>query len=311
MLGSSDLEIGVRFQMFGDEADPKRFKQLARSAEDNEFDIIVGGDHITFPVEMAENYYGSDEGPPDYMNASSNAYDLFETLSFLAGVTESINLGTNVAVAPYRHPVLLAKNALTLDALSQGRFEFGVAAGWLRTEFEVLGVPFEERGERLDEFLRIYVQACEKGEISFEGAIHSFEETGFYPLPSDKPPKLWIGGLSGPAFRRVAEFGDGWTISRQTPEEIASSRKRIMNAWGDYNRSGEPKIAVRNLLHVGADGPTYLDRAVMGSADNVISQLQQFVDAGATRFLMTFYTDSLEEQLEQLERVGNDIIPCF
>lgn len=311
MASSHNLEFGVRLPMFGDEADVERFEQLAISAEDNGFDIIVGGDHITFPAEIPQTHYGPDDGSPDHMNASSNAYELFETLSFLAGVTDSINLGTNVCVAPYRHPVVLAKNVLTLNALSQGRFEFGVAAGWLHTEFEVLGVPFEERGKRLDEFLRMYEQACDEGEISFEGPVHSFEETGFHPSPSGKPPKIWIGGLSGPAFRRVAEFGDGWTISRQTPEEISSSRDRIMNAWDDYNRSGEPEIAVREILHVGPDVPTDHNHPVTGPADSVISRLQQYVDVGTTRFLMTFHTGNQEEQLEQLERIGDEIIPSF
>lgn len=311
MTDSRDLEFGVRLAMFGDATGPERFEALARSAEDNGFDVVVGGDHVSFPAEIPPTHYGPEEGSPPSMDVESDAYDLFQALSYMAGATDSIALGTNVCVAPYRHPVLLAKNALTLDALTRGRFEFGVAAGWLHTEFDVLGVPFEERGQRLDEFLEMYERACEEGEIAFDGPFHSFERTGFHPQPVDGPPKLWIGGLSGAAFRRVAEYGDGWTISRQTPEELATSRDRIMNAWDDYDRSGEPEIAVREYLHVGPDAATDDERQVTGPADAVVDQLEDYVDAGATRFYVTFDTDDLDEQLEQLDRIGDDVIPSF
>jgi probable F420-dependent oxidoreductase len=304
------LDFGVRFAMFGEEADPQRFATLARAAEENGFDVIVGGDHVTFPRDIPPTHPGPEEGTPEVMHPTSDAYDIFETLSFVAGVTDDIHVAPNVCVVPYRHPVLLAKQALTLAALSEGRFEFGVAAGWLDTEFEVLGVPFKERGGRLDEFLDIFERACEEGVFAFDGAYHSFPETGFHPVP-DERPTLWVGGHSGPAFRRVAEVGDGWTVSRQTPDELRSARERIMNAWADYDRDGEPAIAVREYLHVEAGAEADDDRAVVGSADAVVEELGEYVDAGVTRFDVTFHTGDLDAQLEQLERVGADVMPSF
>ncbi|MFB6310237.1 MAG: TIGR03619 family F420-dependent LLM class oxidoreductase [Salinirussus sp.] len=306
----STLEFGVRFPMFGPEADPKRFERLATTAEENGFSTIIGGDHVVFPRDIPPTHPGPEEGAPSVMHPESDAYGIFETLSFAAAVTDEIHLAPNVCIVPYRHPVVLAKNALTVAALSGGRLEFGVGAGWLDTEFEVLDVPFAERGGRLDEFLTIFGRACAEEVFSFEGEFHSFPETGFHPVP-DEQPTMWIGGHSGPAFRRVAEFGDGWTVSRQTPGELAAARKRIMNAWTDHNREGEPGVAIREYLHIESGASAEDERKLVGSADDVIEDLRAYADAGATRFDVTFDSPDLETQLAQLERIGEDVVPAF
>lgn len=308
--GMTTLEFGVRLPMFGPEAGPERFERLARTAEANGFSTVIAGDHVAFPRDIPPTHPGPEEGTPEVMHPESDAYSLFETLSFAAGVTEDIHLAPNVCIVPYRHPVALAKSALTVAALSAGRLEFGVGAGWLDTEFEVLDVPFEERGGRLDEFLTIFHRACAEGVFSFEGEYNAFPETGFHPVPDERPP-IWVGGHSGPAFRRVAEFGDGWTVSRQTPAELAAARERIETAWADFDREGEPGVAVREYLHVDPGAETNDDRKLVGPADDVVERLDPFVDAGATRFDVTFDTTDLEAQLTQLERIGDEVIPAF
>jgi probable F420-dependent oxidoreductase len=304
------LDFGVWLPVFGEAADPERFAGLARAAEDHGFDAVVGSDHVVFPRDVPPSYPGPGEGSPEVMRPESKVYEVFESLSYVAGITEDVRLVTSVCVAPMRHPVLLAKQALTLAALSKDRFEFGVAAGWLDTEFEILDVPFEERGGRLDEFVDIFDRACAEGAFAFDGPYHAFPETGFEPVP-DERPKLWIGGHSSPAFRRLADVGDGWTVSRQTPADVRAARERIMNAWTDYDRDGEPEIAVREFLHVDADADAPDDRALVGSADEVVDRLEAYAAAGATRFDVTLLADDLDEQLAQLERIGEAIVPEF
>lgn len=304
---SSEMAFGVTLSTFGDHASPEAFRRVATAAESAGFDAVWVGDHVAFPADIPETYPFSRSGKSPF-DVSQNAYDAFLVLSHLASITDTIRLGTNTCIVPYRHPVVLAKHALTLESLSDGRFEFGVGVGWMDTEFEVLDVPFEERGARTDEFLRLFEELREHGECSFEGPHHSFQRTGFHPIPEFGRPPIWVGGRSGAAFRRVAEFGDGWTIFWDHPEDIASARERIMNAWTDYDRDGEPEIAVVRATHVGTDTDLDTDRPLIGSADSIREDVEAYREAGTTRVVIDFFTTDIDEQIEQIRRFGEQII---
>lgn len=295
----SDVDFGLFLPRWSSRASPEAWKRIARAAEESGFDYVGRGDHVAFPP-----HEGSSWGP------ATNAYDVFTVLSFVAGVTSEVRIGTNICVVPYRHPIHLAKLALSLDALSEGRFEFGVAVGWLEEEFEALDVPFEERGSRTDEFLDLFERICEEEVVSFDGSHHRFEEVGFHPRPvqSGGPPVL-VGGRSGPAFRRAAQFGEGWLVT-DVPDGIREGRERLLRAWDDFDREGEPAIAAGQGAYVGdADG----DGPLVGPADAVIEGVEAYVDAGAARIDVKFddATDSLEEHVEQVERFGGDVAASF
>lgn len=305
---NSELEFGVMLSTFGDHAYPDGFRRVATTAEDEDFDVVWAGDHVTFPADIPKDYPFSRNGESPF-DISLDTYDVFQVLAHLAAVTSDVEVGTNTCIVPYRHPVVLARNALTIEQLSDGRFDFGVAPGWLKTEFEVLDVPFEERGARTDEFLRKFDRVRTEGEISFEGPHHSFQKTGFHPTPDEGRPKIWVGGKSGAAFRRVAEFGDGWTIFWDHPEDIETARERIMNAWTDYERDGEPEIAVVRAVHVGED--TDRDTLLTGTPEKIVDDLEAYADAGVTRVVLDFYTTDIDEQVEQVRRFGRDVLELF
>lgn len=306
---SADVEFGVMLSTFGEQATRESMGRVATAAEGAGFDAVWVGDHVTFPAEIPDEYPFSPSGEAPF-GMGDNAYDAFGVLSYLAGITDELRLGTNTCIVPYRHPVDLARQALTLTSLSGGRFDFGVAAGWLRTEFEVLDVPFAERGSRTDEFLGLFGRVVEEGELAFEGPHHSFQETGFHPIPDEAPP-IWVGGRSGASIRRVGEFGDGWTIFWDRPDEIRSTRSRITDAWEDYGREGDPEIAVVRPADVGSDADRDADRPLVGPADSVIDDVGAYADAGTTRVLIDFFTRDPDEQVRQVERFGGDVIPSF
>jgi len=293
---------------FGDYATPSAIREAAVTVEAQGFDAAWFADHVTFPSEVDVDYPFSSRGESPF-ESTDNAYDVFQVLAHIAGITDSVALGSNVCIAGYRHPVTLTKHALTLDTLSEGRFEFGIGAGWLKEEFEVLEVPFAERGSRFDELLDIYSRACEDGEFAFEGPHHQFQSTGFYPRPVDDGPPLWIGGDSPPAYRRVAEHGDGWTIIWKRPDEIRETKATIMERWRDNDRSGEPEIALMRPIHVG-DGRDS-SRPLVGTPDEIIADIEDYADAGTTRIVMEFFTRDLDEQLTQIERFGEEVLPSF
>jgi probable F420-dependent oxidoreductase len=288
---------------------PPAARRLAQSADDNGFDAVVAGDHIAYPEEIPSDYEYSQSGDPPF-DTTTPIFDVFQLFSHLAAITDDVTLGTNVCSVPYRHPILLAKNCLTAHAFSEGRFELGVAPGWLSSEFEALDVPFEERGARTDEFLRLFERVREEEVTGFDGEFHSFDPVGFYPNP-DEPIPILVGGKSGASIRRTAEFGAGWSTIWDKPDEIRSIRDRIMNAWTDFDRDGEPEIAVTRPIHVGTDTDLDTDRFFVGEAADVIDDIEAYADAGVTRINIDFYTTDVDEQSEQIQRVGDRIIDAL
>jgi len=303
---NSDIEFGVLLPTMGHHASPRAIRRLATTAEECGFDAVWAGDHITFPADIPDEYPFSPSGESPF-HISQDAYDVFTVLSYLAGITNTVDIGSNTCIVPYRHPVALARNALSVEALSDGRFDFGVGSGWLRTEFEVLDVPFEERGSRTDEFLSLFDRIRKAGELSFDGPHHSFQETGFRPTPEPGRPKIWIGGRSGAAFRRVGQFGDGWTIFWDRPADIAAARERILDAWTDFDREGEPEIALTRAIHVGSDHDLDASRPLIGDSATVAADIESYLDAGVTRIVIDFYTTDIEAQLEQVRRFADVI----
>ncbi len=305
---SGELSFGVMLPTIGPPASAANLRRVATAAERFGYDTLWAGDHVVFPTTMSNTYPFTDSGePPAVMGSTRELFGVVETLAFLAGETTDIRVGTNVCLAPLRHPVALTKRIFTLAALSEGRLEFGVGLGWLPEEYEVLGVPFEERGARLDEFLDVFERARTDGEFAFDGPHHSFPSAGFHPVP-ETGPRIWVGGKSGATFRRVAEYGDGWTTVRDSPAAVASARDRVENAWADYDRTGTPEIALLRPVEV-ADGGSDRDGSLAGSPAAVREDVEAYHAAGVTHVGLMFYTLDVDEQIRQLERFATEVIP--
>ncbi|MFP4625648.1 MAG: TIGR03619 family F420-dependent LLM class oxidoreductase [Natronomonas sp.] len=273
-----DLEFGAFLVTFGTDVTPDSFARAAREAERVGFDAVCVGDHIALPANIPETYPFSKSGRSPF-DIGQNVYEAFQVLSFIAAETDELALATNTTIVPYRHPVELVRHVLTLDSLSNGRFELGAAPGWLSTEFDVLDVPFEDRGPLTDEFLAIFDRALGESEFGFDGTYHDFERIGFYPRPVDDGPTVWIGGDSGAAIRRVAEFGDGWTIFPESPAAVTDGLERIQRAWADFERAGDPDVSVAlPRLEFGME-----DGSPMGDEAELVEHLAEYADAGATR----------------------------
>lgn len=294
---------------FGDDASPEQFERTAVTAEEQGFDALLVGDHIAFPEADPDNYPFSRDGtPPAMYDADSNCFDPFEVLSFVAGITDRLRLGTNMCVAPLRHPVELTKLAFTLDALSNGRFDFGVAIGWFEAEYQVLDVPFDERGPRTDEFLELFEEACSRPVLEFDGRFHSVRSTGFHPRPvQDDGPPIWIGGTSGAALRRLGRYGDGVVSVWDRPAEVAALRERMRRAWRDHGRDGDPEIAVLRPAGIDTDGGD--DRPLFGTPEEVVADVQRYADAGVSRLILDFFAETQAEKRRQMEAFGTDVVP--
>ncbi len=306
------MEFGVRLPMFGNLATRDTILQIATSAEDLGFDSIWAGDHLAFTETIPNTYPFSQTGePPDVLSKESNALEVFTSLAYVAGETNEISVGTNTCIPPLRHPVYLTKVVFTLEALAPHRFDFGVAPGWMKSEFDVFDVPYEKRGPMTDEFLDIFSTATVKDSFSFDGNFYSFQETGFLPQPDGDRPKIWIGGNSQRAFSRLAKFGDGWTTLWTKPNELAARRDDILEVWEEHERATNPDIAVMRPISMNESATNRSDKPLVGDADSIIDDVVAYEDHGCTRLIINFYSTNFDVQMDQLEQFGERILPSF
>ncbi len=250
------MKYGVAIRNMGPQATRATLRACAATAESLGYDALFVSDHLCIP--------------PDQTEGSGGRYlDVLTTLAYLAGATERIRLGVSVLVVPYRPAVLTAKQIATIQELSGERMILGVGVGWMKPEFDALGVDKRQRGRLTDEMLRVLRHLFAHEALAFNGEIVRFPAFVFLPRPA--PPALWIGGNGEKAMSRVLEFGDGWhpmlAADKLKPAVVELNRNLAAN-----NKSAV-EIVVRRVMR--ADD--------IGAAK---AKLQAERDAGATYFIL-------------------------
>ena len=217
-------------------------QQIGELAEELGYDGIVTGDHITIPKEIGSTYpytkLAESMGYNPYaVFTTMDWLDAFTVLGLLVPVTKTVRLGTSVTIVPYRHPLDMARVVASLDVASGGRIIFGAGVGWMREEFELLGVPYKERAPRTREYLRVMQEVWSADSPRFDGQyVQIDKDLHFAPRPVQKPhPPIWVGGESTPALKRVVEFGAGWHIG---PVDIEDVRPRFDELRGLMEAAG-------------------------------------------------------------------------
>ncbi|WP_441247758.1 LLM class flavin-dependent oxidoreductase [Kitasatospora sp. McL0602] len=250
------MQLGVNVPNFGPGTDPGVLREWARTVEGLGFDLLMVSDHVVNTPDVAERY------PAPF-------YDPFTTLSWLAGLTTKVRLGTTVLILPYRHPLLVARMAVSLNRLSGGRLVLGVGVGWARQEYEALGVPFTARGRLTDEYLATLREAWRE---------ESGDQAGSIPV--------WVGGNSDAAIRRTLRYGDAWHPLRVTlPRLRAAVVDHALPALA-------PRIALR-LTAAPIDDP---ERALgTGSLEQILGDLGQLRALGAETVVLDPYHGDPEE----------------
>jgi probable F420-dependent oxidoreductase len=229
----------VRFGVSGYNYPPADIYALTETLEELGFSSIWWGEHYITPAAMSTKHpiVGSHDRVVD---GSTLLYDLFCTLSAIAGSNKTLEVNTAINIVPLNHPLLLARSCATLHDLSGGRFRLGMGAGWLAEEFAALGIPFAQRGSRLDEAVEILRKAFKGGFFDHHGKIFNFESLQITPHPTPVP--LIGGGNKPKALRRAAATADGWlnsvTVSLeeclQVRDAIETARVELGTADGKF-----------------------------------------------------------------------------
>ncbi|MGE0857759.1 MAG: LLM class F420-dependent oxidoreductase [Gammaproteobacteria bacterium] len=181
--------------------------ELARAIEERGLDGLFVPEHTHIPLSSRSPFFPDGKLPPPYLRT----YDPFVVLGAAAAVTERIHLGTGICLVSQRHPISLAKEVATVDRLSNGRFIFGVGAGWNKPEVEHHGVVFEQRWKVVRERIQAMRAIWTEDEPEFHGEFVQFDKLWSYPKPVQAGgPPIWLGANSRFVAERVAEYADGW-----------------------------------------------------------------------------------------------------
>jgi probable F420-dependent oxidoreductase len=220
------MKLGV-FVGFGTRTPPELIACTGRVAEERGLHSLWAPEHVLVFRDYDSRYPYSADGRIPF--GPMGLMDPFDVLHFLCGITSRIRLGTGICIVPQRNPVYTAKHVADLDFLSGGRVDFGVGIGWLREEFEALGVPFERRAARTRDYLELMRRLWSEGAApSYDGEFHRLPDCVFGPLPVQQPhPPIYVAGNSKPALRRTAELGQGWYGHDLDPESAATCLKTL------------------------------------------------------------------------------------
>jgi alkanesulfonate monooxygenase SsuD/methylene tetrahydromethanopterin reductase-like flavin-dependent oxidoreductase (luciferase family) len=225
-------------------------------------------------------------------------YESLVSLGAAAAVTERIGLITSIAVLPYRqNAALAAKQAATLQRLSDGRLVLGVAPGGRPDDYEAGGVPFENRGRRFDEMLDDMKRIWAGEERGIAGGVG--------PDVSDHPPQLIIGGQIDAAFRRAARYADGYIAGGGQPEYVPPSIEKLEAAWREAGRDGEPRKLALAYFSLD-DDPESQARKTIGDYYAFAGDYQDMVVAGVAKG-----EDAVKERVRAFEAVGCDELIMF
>ena len=278
------MKLGLNVPNFGPGTDPDTLVGWVRFAEDAGFELAMMSDHVAVTPDVAELY------PPPF-------YDPFTTLAWLAGLTEHIQLGTSIAVLPYRSPLLTARVVASIDQFSGGRFVFGVGVGWSRQEYATLGVPFDSRGVITDDYLAAITALWASDIASHDGPHVSFREVHSEPRGARRPrPPIWVGGTSPIAIRRTVRFGDAWHPNNAEIGWLRESGLPALRAAAEEAGRAQPAFNPRMRLRL-TDTPLDDDRRDgEGTLAQVLGDLEDLADLGAGYVILDTNPDHPSER---------------
>jgi probable F420-dependent oxidoreductase len=250
--------------------------ELGKGLEERGFESLFVAEHTHIPVDAKTKYPLGGPIPRKY----HRTLDPFVALTAAAIATETLVLGTGIALVPQRDPILTAKEVVSLDLISQGRFRFGVGVGWLREEIANHGVDPSVRGRVADERLHAMIEIWTQEKAQFHGEFVDFDPIYSWPKPLTQPyPPLYVGG--GPAgFKRIARLNAGWIAMAPSPEVLSGQLDELRAVAG-------PDVPVINI-HMG---------------ESAAKSVAGYRDIGVDHVLVELETQPRDETLRRLDEL--------
>jgi probable F420-dependent oxidoreductase len=289
------MKFGFVLPNYGPQATRLAIIDSALMAENYGFDSIWLTDHLALPENDASLF--------------GHIYESISTMAFLAASTRTIKLGISTLVLPQRNPVEMAKSLATLDNLSGGRLIISAGIGWSKGEYQNLGYDFTNRGRRMNEAVKI-LRTCWRGQsnVSFHGEFYSFENMVVSPTPvqSGGPP-LWIAGDSQKALKRAIALGDGWHPNGNSPQALKDSLSSVHSIIILRPFT----VAVRIGIQYAPANGSALPSVITGNPEEIIDQLNQYMQSGMTYAIINFKVSSQAERERVIKQFIKEISPAF
>jgi len=291
------LKFGYILPNYGDKVTPDQLVEISRACEDDGFDSVWATDHIVMPTELREPY--------------GELLEPLTTLAYIASRTERLKLGTSCIVLAQRNPILVAKQAATLDVFSKGRVMLGFGAGWAEKEFQYLNADFSKRGKVMDESIRLMKSLWKDEVVDFEGEFFRVRGALFLPKPPKRDIPVWIGGNGAAAVGRTVRLGDGWhpvgpevEDFRRGAEEIRRSEREItlsvrMNT--DVRKKRDPYVGINREKRV----------TVSGSADEIRKEIDAYAEAGLQYFCASINHPASADIIADLKKLSSEVITSY
>lgn len=309
------MDVGISLPTVGPAPDREFVLDVARAAERLGFHSVWVTDHVILPADRASTYPYPESTTETLFTPGLQWLDPVAAMGVVAGATERVRIGTSVLVLPYRNPVVLANEVATLDRLSEGRIILGIGVGWMDEEFEVLGVPKEERGARTDEHVAA-LRALWDSErpATFEGRWTRFRDVHLATRPhTPGGPPILAGGNTPAALRRAGALVDGWMGFEVFPEKAPAAVAAVREAAEEGGRDpGALTLAVRRGLVPPFEVGDFLAarRAIGGSRDEVAEELARYGEAGVGLVVLDLAMIP-PEMIRTMEWFAADVVPLL
>jgi len=275
--------------------EPDQLVEIARGAEAAGFEGVLVSEHLFVPERYAAKYPYSPTGRPDF-DPYTPFPDPWVAITAMASATTRLRFATMVAILPLHHPLEVAKTVGTAALFSGNRVILGAGAGWMREEFDALGVDFATRGRRFDECIEVLRRAWTGAMVEYHGEFFDFDRLQMSPAPTRAIP-IFIGGASPRALRRAAVSGDGWLGAGNTPEQAAELLRELARLREQARRSDEAFEAIVPLV-----GPPDRD---------VLKRLAELGATGTVHFPFRYTAGpnaSLQQKLDVMKHYGDEVI---
>ncbi|QIS12320.1 TIGR03619 family F420-dependent LLM class oxidoreductase [Nocardia arthritidis] len=286
----------MRFTYAETMTDPSYYVLLARAAEAAGYTSMAVADSIAYPRDSDATYPYTPDGGREFLE-DKPFVEAFVLSAAMAAATTTLRFTPFVLKLPIRPPVLVAKQAASVAALSGNRFGLGVGISPWPDDFEIMGVPFDGRGARMDECIDIVRGLTAGGYFEFHGRFYDIPPIKINPVPSEPLPIL-VGGHSGPALRRAARRGDGWMHAGGDPAELDRLLAELTALRAEYGTRKDFEVHVISLDGFTVDGVKRLEDK--GVTDVIVGFRNPYTTEPDTQ--------SLDAKIGQLERFAESVI---
>lgn len=270
----------------------KQIVAVARKAEDVGIESVWTFEHVVVPVDYESKYPYSPNGKMG-TSPETNFVDPLIALAAIATATSKLRLATGVNILSQANPLFLAKQAASLDFVSDGRFMLGVGIGWLKEEFDALGTPFDRRGARFDDYIEAMKKVWSEDVVEHQSDFISWSGFKSYPLPVQKPHlPVIIGGTKGKAFERTAKYGDGWFAPTAGADQLAPMLDELKKACDAIGRDPATVEITAMWIDVAAG----------------LDALRRYEDLGVSRLVVPIFALGGGNPMDALDKLGEEVI---